>query len=96
MWLYVAIFDVIAADVCNVFFLFVYIVEFDLPTSDVSEDDGIVTLEIKKTEKIDFDIDVIIIPVPLTAGELRGVHKFLSLYVQITCIIQIYIQDKCM
>ena len=64
----------------NVFHLFVYVVQFDMATSDVSEDDGIVTLEIKKTEKIDFDIDVIIIPVPLTAGELRGVYKFLSLY----------------
>ena len=46
----------------------VCVVQFDVPASDVSEDDGRVTLEIKKTEKIDFDFDVIIIAVPLTAG----------------------------
>ena len=43
---------------------------------DVSEGDGNVTLEIKKTEKIDFDFDVIIIPVPLTAGELYIVDVY--------------------
>ena len=43
---------------------------------DVLEGDGNVTLEIEKTEKIDFDFDVIIIPVPLTAGELYIVDVY--------------------
>lgn len=49
------------------------VVQFDVSALDASEGDGNVTVEIKKTEKIDFDFDVIIIPVPFTAGELRVV-----------------------
>ena len=45
-----------------------------MSTLDVSEDDGNVTLEIKKTEQVDFDFDIIVIPVPTTAGELRIVN----------------------
>ena len=59
--------------------LFLCVVQFDVPALDVSEGDSIVTLEIKKTEKIDFDFDVIIIPVPLTAGEPQLICMYLEL-----------------
>ena len=59
----------------------VFVVQFDMLESDASEGDGIVTLEIKKTEKIDFDFDVIIIPVPLTAGELNVDNIYACMYV---------------
>ena len=58
--------------------LFLCVVQFDIPVSNVSEGDGNVTLEIKKTEKINFDIDVIIIPGPLTAGE----SWFICMYIK--------------
>ena len=54
-----------------------------MPALDVSEGDGIVTLEIKKTEKIDFDFDVIIVPVPFTAGELRAVDAYVGFYLKL-------------
>ena len=64
-------------------FLFVCTVQFDMPALDVSEGDGNVTLEIKKSEKIDFDFDVIIVPVPFTAGELRAVDTYVGFYLKL-------------
>lgn len=52
-----------------------HVVQFDVAALDVLEGDGNVTLDIKKTEQVNFDFDVIVIPVPFTAGKF-GIHSY--------------------
>ena len=45
------------------------VVQFDASTIQVSESDNSITVNIQKTGSIDEDFDVVIIPVPVTAGK---------------------------
>jgi len=45
------------------------VVQFDSSTIQVSENDSAITVNIQKTGSIDEDFDVVIIPIPFTAGK---------------------------
>jgi len=44
------------------------VVQFDASTLQVSEDDRAITVNIQKTGSVDEDFDVVVIPIPFTAG----------------------------
>ena len=49
--------------------LVLVVVQFDASTLQVSENDRTITVTIQKIGSINEDFDVVIVPVPLSAGE---------------------------